>query len=158
MKRLAVAASLLAGLAVSFPGVLSAGSQGAPFTGTWEMNSSKSQASDARSTTLTIQEIGDKIKIASNTKKGDSVVTTEFTCAPNGKECEFDEGGHKSKISLYFNGPVLVAFKTDGPDSDSASQWNLQVSPDGKVLTVAITHILPAGKDETLVFDKKAGQ
>jgi len=158
MKRLAVAASLLAGLALLSPEVLSATSQGAPFAGTWEMNSSKSQVSDARSMTLTIQEISDKIKVASNTKKGDSVVTTEFTCAPNGKECEFDEGGHKSKISLYFNGPVLVAFKTDGPDSDSASQWNLQVSADGKVLTVGVSHILPAGKDETLVFDKKTAQ
>jgi hypothetical protein len=34
----------------------------------------------------------------------------------------------------------------------------MQVAPDGKVLTVAVSHILPAGKDETLVFDKKAAQ
>lgn len=90
------------------------------------------------------------------TKRGDSVVAAEFTCATNGKECEFDEGGHKSKVSLYFNGPVLVVFKTDGPENDSASQWNMQLGPDGKLLTVTVSHILPAGKDETLVFDKKA--
>jgi hypothetical protein len=156
MKRLACAAFSLAGLALVFPMVLAADSQGAPFTGTWEMNASKSQLSDARSTTLSIQEVGDKIKVASSTKKGESVITTEFTCAPNGKECEFDEGGHKSKVSLYFNGPVLVVFKTDGPEADSASQCNMQISADGKSLTATVSHILPAGKDETLVFDKKA--
>jgi hypothetical protein len=156
MKRLACAAFFLAGLALVFPTGLAADSQGAPFTGTWEMNAGKSQVSDARSTTLSIQEIGDKIKVASSTKKGESVITSEFTCAPNGKECEFDEGGHKSKVSLYFNGPVLVVFKTDGPESDSASQCNMQVSADGKILTATVSHILPAGKDETLVFDKKA--
>lgn len=154
MKRLAGAAFALAGLALVFPEVLPA-SQAAPFTGTWEMNAGKSQLSDTRSTTLTVQESGDKIKISSSTRKGDSVVTVEFTCSTNGKECEFDEGGHKSKVSLYFNGPVLVVFKTDGPETDSASQWNMQVDSGGKLLTVAISHILPAGKDETLVFDKK---
>lgn len=155
MKRLMGAACALAGLALVFSEVLPAASQAAPFTGTWEMNAGKSQLSEARSTTLTVQESGDKIKIASSTKKGDSVVTIEFTCSTNGKECEFDEGGHKSKVSLYFNGPVLVVFKTDGPENDSASQWNMQVDPGGKLLTVAVSHILPAGKDETLVFDKK---
>jgi hypothetical protein len=158
MKLLARAACVLAGLALVVPEVLPADSQNAPFTGTWEMNASKSQISDGRSTTLTVEQAADKIKITSSTKKGDSVVSTEFTCATNGKECEFDEGGHKSKVSLYFNGPVLVVFKTDGPENDSASQWNMQVGPDGKLLTVAVSHILPAGKDETLVFDKKAAQ
>jgi hypothetical protein len=148
----------LAGLALVVPEVLPADSQGAPFTGTWEMNANKSQLSDVRSITLTIQEIGDKIKISSSTKKGDSIVTGEFTCATNGKECEFDEGGHKSKVSLYFNGAVLVVFKTDGPENDSASQWNMQIAPQGKLLTVGVSHILPAAKDETLVFDKKAAQ
>ncbi len=158
MKRLARAASVFVGLALVVSEVLSADSQSAPFTGTWEMNVNKSQLSDARSVTLTVQEIGDKIKIASSTKKGDSVTSAEFTCPTNGKECEFDEGGHKSKVSLYFNGPVLVVFKTDGPENDSASQWNMQLAPDRKLLTVAVSHILPAGKDETLVFDKKAAQ
>ncbi len=158
MKPSIRAAVILAGLALTFWAALPAGSQGAPFMGTWELNASKSQLSDVRSTTLVIQPAGDKIKIAATTKKGDSVVTAEFTCPTSGKECEFDEGGHKSKISLYFNGPVLVVFKSDGPDTDSASQWNMQVAPDGKVLTMAVSHILPAGKDETLVFDKKAAQ
>lgn len=158
MKRSAQVIITLAGLVLAFPAVLPADSQGAPFTGTWEMNATKSQISDARSTALVIQQVGDKIKIAATTKKGDSSIATEFTCPTNGKECEFDEGGHKSKISLYFNGPALEIFKTDGPDTDSASQWNMQVGPDGKSLTIAVSHILPAGKDETLVFDKKAGE
>jgi len=155
MKLSAGSVLILAGLAFAFAAVLSADSQGAPFTGTWEMNASKSQVSDARSTSLVVQQIGDKIKIVATTKKGDAVTTTEFVCPTNGKECEFDEAGHKSKISLYFNGPALEVFKTDGPEADSASQWNLQVAPDGKSLTMAVSHILPAGKDETLFFDKK---
>jgi hypothetical protein len=158
MKRLACSATVLVGLALAFAAVLSADSPGAPFTGTWEMNASKSQLSDPRSTTLVIQPAQDKIKITATTKKGDSVVTTEFTCPTNGKECEFDEGGHKSKLSLYFNGPNLEIFKTDGPETDSASQWNMQAAPDGKSLTIVVSHILPAGKDETLVFDKKPAQ
>ena len=54
MKRLAGAACVLAGLALVVPEVLPADSQGAPFTGTWEMNANKSQLSDVRSITLTI--------------------------------------------------------------------------------------------------------
>jgi hypothetical protein len=144
----------LSGLLI-FPAVLAAASPGAPFTGSWETNAAKSQGAASKITSLTIQEAGDHIKVESVTSKGDAAVKTEFSCTTNGKECEFDDAGHKSKISMWYNGPALVAMKTDGPESDSASQWKLEVSSDGKTLTLTLSHILPAGNDETLVFDKK---
>lgn len=73
MKRLAGAACLFAGLALAVPEVLSADSPRAPFTGTWEMNANKSQLSDVRSVTLTVQEISDKIKSHPAQKKATSL-------------------------------------------------------------------------------------
>jgi hypothetical protein len=126
-------------------------------SGTWQMDPAKSHVSDGRTVTLVIENVANKIKLnATIHSKDGHDTTTDFTCAPDGKECEFDEGGHKSKISMWFNGDSLNVAKTDGPPGDVVNEWKLEMSPDGKVLTLVVTHIEPNGPEETLVFDKKA--
>ncbi len=82
--------------------------------------------------------------------------TSQFSCDVGGSQCDFDEAGRKAKVSLWYNGPALVILKTDGPKEDSVTQWKLDLSPDGKTLTVEFTHIEPNDKSESLVFDKKS--
>jgi|SRR5579884_1769506 len=124
--------------------------------GTWEMDAAKSQVSDGRSMLLVITTAANKIKIDAKIRdKSGQEKTAGFTCAPDGKECEFDEGGHKSKVSLWFSGDALNVAKTDGPAGDVVNEWKLQTSSQGKVLTLTINHIDPSGPDETFVFAKK---
>jgi hypothetical protein len=126
-------------------------------SGTWEMDEAKSNVSDGRTMALVIQSVANKIKLdATIHDKSGKETTAEFTCAPDGKECEFTEGGHKSKMSMWFMGDSLNVAKTDGPPGDVVDEWKLQMSSQGKVLTLLVTHIEPAGPDETFVFEKKA--
>jgi hypothetical protein len=146
---------VLSGLFLAIPLAFGGGSSGAPFAGAWTLNAAKTQAADGRFNAITIEESGDHLKVESTARKGDSVVKTQFACTTNGKDCDFDEAGHKSKVSMWYNGTALVIMKTDGPESDSASQWKLEVASDGKTLTLTLSHILPAGNDEVFAFDKK---
>ena len=125
-------------------------------SGSWQMDTAKSQVSDGRDVTLVIETVSGKIKISSSSKdKAGKETTGELLCAPDGKECEFDEGGHKSKVSMWFAGPSLNMAKTDGPVGDVVNEWKLDMSADGKVLTLTVNHIDPTGADETLVFNTK---
>ncbi len=126
-------------------------------TGSWEMDAAKSHVSDGRTVTLAIESMTNKLKVDSLIHdKAGKEVNADFTCAPDGKECEFNEGGHKSRVSMWFSGDSLNVAKTDGPAGDVVDEWKMQMSPDGKVLTLSITHIDPDGPAETLVFNKKS--
>ena len=125
-------------------------------TGTWEMDTTKSQVADGRSMSMVIAAVANKIKIDATVRdKSGKEATAAFICAPDGKECDFDEGGHKSKMSMWFSGAALNVAKTDGPPGDKINEWKLETSGEGKVLTLTVTHIEPASADETLVFSKK---
>ncbi|MBV8897374.1 MAG: hypothetical protein JO051_12740, partial [Acidobacteriaceae bacterium] len=85
-------------------------------SGTWELDAAKSKVADGRAVTLVIESAGKKIKLSETSKSnGGKETTAEFTCAPDGKECEFLESGHKSKMSMWFMGDSLNVAKTDGP-------------------------------------------
>lgn len=147
----------LAALAVPllFPVLLSADSPTSDFTGTWQMDSAKSQVEDGRIVSLTIEKVSNQIKMVRVVREKDGKeVTAQFVCATGGKECEFDGGGYKAKVSLWYNGPALVVLKTEGPKEDASDEWTFKLS-DPKTLTVALEHIDPANKTETLVFSKK---
>jgi hypothetical protein len=126
------------------------------FSGTWQLDAAKSQAGGGnRQVTFTIQDNSPKIEFKRVVQEGGGhEVVSQFTCETGGKECEFDEGGHKAKVSLWYDGTALVILKTDGPKEDAVTQWRLDLSSDGKTLTVDLTHIDPSGNPEKLVFDK----
>jgi len=148
----------LAVLAASmFPVSLPAADIAQPdFSGTWQLDTAKSQAADANSVTYTIQDASGKIDFNRIIQERDGKsVTSKFTCDTVGTQCAFDENGHKAKVSLWYDGTALVILKTDGPREDSVTQWRLELAPDGKTLTVKLTHLEPVEKSETLVFDKK---
>jgi hypothetical protein len=148
----------LAGLAAPllFSLVVSADSGTPNLTGSWQMDPAKSQVEDGRLVSLTIENVSNKIKMVRVVRAKDGKeVTSQFVCGLGGKECEYDGGGYKAKVSLWYNGPALVVLKTDGPKEDASDEWTFKLSPDSHTLTVALEHIDPTSKDETLVFSKQ---
>jgi hypothetical protein len=121
------------------------------------MDPAKSTVSDGRSVSLVVESAANKIKLGATIHdKAGHDTTANFSCAPDGKECEFKEGDHKSKMSMWFSGDSLNVAKTDGPTGDVVNEWKLEMSSGGKVLTLTVTHIEPTAADETLVFSKAA--
>jgi hypothetical protein len=68
--------------------------------------------------------------------------------------CDYDENGHKAKVSLWYNGPELVILKTDGDKRDSTVEWHMKVSDDGKTLNINREIIEPSEEKIALVFNK----
>jgi hypothetical protein len=156
MRYTRLALAVLA--ASSFPLFVLADDTAQPnFNGTWQLDTAKSQARDAEAITYTIEDASGKINFSRVMQERDGKsITSKFTCDTVGTQCEFDEGNHKAKVSLWYDGPALVILKTDGPKEDSVTQWRLQLSPDGKTLNVTLTHLEPSDKTENLIFDKKS--
>ena len=127
------------------------------FSGTWELDASKSPGTEGRTITYTIQSVSGKINFTRVVREHDGKeVTSQFTCDTAGSQCDFDEGGHKAHVSLWYNGSALMILKTDGPKEDVVTQWKLELESGGKGLKVDFEHIDPTDKPETLVFDKKS--
>lgn len=125
------------------------------FSGKWEMNAAKSQVADGRVVTLVLDASEAVVKVSQNVKdKAGKETASQFTVTM-GKECEYDEGSHKSKLVAWYAGPSLDIVKSDGPPGDVADQWTLQLSPDQNTLTLTLSHVDPAAKDEVLIFDRK---
>jgi hypothetical protein len=152
--HLALAVLAASILPVSLP---AADSTQPDFSGTWQLDTAKSQMPEANSVIYTIQDATGKIDFNRVIQGRDGKsVTSKFTCDTIGTQCAFDENGHKAKVSLWYDGTALVILKTGGPREDSVTQWRLELSPDGKTLTVKLTHLEPVEKSETLVFDKRS--
>ncbi|MGH9610303.1 MAG: hypothetical protein ACRD34_11590 [Bryobacteraceae bacterium] len=146
----------LAWLAGPLFGSLLLAQQPPDLSGNWQLNAAKSQANvQDQSVTLSIQDHSPKIQFKRVVQgAGGHSVVSAFTCQIGGQQCDFDEGGHKAKVSLWYDGPALVILKTDGPKNDSVTQWQLSLSSDGKSMNVTLTHIVPNENPEKLVFSK----
>jgi hypothetical protein len=124
--------------------------------GTWELDAAKSKLEHAGpAIELTVVDAGGKLQLTKTVRPADGKeAVSKFDCAPGGPDCPYDEDGHKSKVSLWFQGAELEILKTDGAATDEVSQWALKLR-DPDTLEVTISHITPAGADETMVFARK---
>lgn len=126
------------------------------FSGTWQLDTAKSPETAGQAITLTIKDNSGKIDFTRVRHERDGKdITSRFSCATGGNQCEFEEGNSKAKVSLWYNGTALMILKTDGPKEDSVTQWKLELSPDKHTLNIELDHIEPTDKSENLVFDKK---
>ena len=140
-------------VALAAAGCLTAG--GVDFTGHWQIDPSKSKPGPERTVSLEIQQQGDKITFVRQYQDHDGKsATARFTCAVGANSCDFDENGHKAKVSLWYNGPELVILKTDGEKHDSTVEWHMKLGDDGKTLNINRELIEPSEEKEALVFNK----
>jgi hypothetical protein len=127
------------------------------YDGTWQMDAAKSHVLDGRTMTLVVATVGGAIKMTITSKKSDGQETSsEFTSKLDGKACDFDEGSHKSQLTMWWDGSALNASKEKGPAADVTSMWKWELTPDKQTLTLTINHYEPAADDEKIVFTKKA--
>lgn len=126
-------------------------------SGTWQMDTSKSHLADGRTLSLTFVQKGDAIKLDGFTvDKTGAKTPLRFDCKADGSECEFMEGDHKSKVSMWTIAGVITICKTDGPTGDAVTEWHAKI--DGGTLSMDVEHVDPVGPAETMVFTKKAAE
>lgn len=158
MRRVYAALAFLAA-PVLMSAMATATSGGAPdFTGNWRLDPAKSEPASAGTITLAIQDqAGGKIQYQRTLRETNGRETVlRFTCPADGSQCDFDEDGHKAKVSLWYDGSALVILKTEGRKEDETTERRLQLSADGRTLTVQFTNVAANGKPEKLVFTKEA--
>lgn len=126
------------------------------FSGTWQLDSSKSEGIQGAAITLVIKEEAGNIDFRRTLREGDGKeVVFSFVCGTAGSECDSDESGHKAKVSLWYAGSALMILKTEGPKQDATTERKLELSPEGKVLTVQFSNLAGTNKPEKLVFLKR---
>lgn len=127
------------------------------FSGNWQLDSAKSPEASGATITVAIQNEAGKLNYQRTARERTGrQLTARFTCAIGGSQCDMDENGHKAKVSLWYDGSALMILKTNGPKEDETTERRLQLSPDGKTLTVQFTNFAGNNKPETLVFTKEA--
>jgi hypothetical protein len=129
------------------------------FSGTWKLDPTKSPGVEGAMITLVIKDESGKISYERSMKEtSGKQVVARFTCSPGGKECDFDENGHKAKVSIWYDGPALMILKTNGPKQDTTTERKLELLPDGNTLKVQFSNLDldNSSKPETLVFTKQS--
>lgn len=156
MRGMALALAIVA--APFFIGPTAAQAAATPdFSGNWRLDPAKSPEANGAMVTLAIQNEADKLNYERTVRERNGrQLIARFTCAVGGSQCDLDENGHKAKVSLWYDGSALMILKTDGPKEDETTERRLQLSPDGKTLTVQFTNVAGNEKPETLVFTKEA--
>ena len=151
MSRFTAAKSVLMALATTAS--LTAGA--VDFTGHWQLDSAKSKPGPERTVSVDLEQQGNNVTFVRSYQDHDGKqAVARFTCSIGSNSCDFDDNGHKAKVSLWYNGPELVILKTDGQKQDSTVEWHMKLSDDGKTLTINREIIEPSDQSESLVFKK----
>ena len=106
--------------------------------GRWQP--AEGQKSDYGAWTLETSDVGIRVLRENNGQK-----VAECECNTMGRECEVKEDGHSAKVSMWFNGPVLVQMMTRGSE---VFKRRFHVGSDANMLELEIIPIAPAGKTE----------
>lgn len=141
MKTLAVALStlLLAGLALAVDDA-----DRAKLAGKWQ----QSEGNGGPGATWTLANMGDSIHvIISNPTE----TIEEFDCNTLGKECAIKNAGHKSKVSLWFNGAALIELETTG---NQVVKRKFVVTGNGDTMDLETIPITPSGQPGTAHFKR----
>jgi hypothetical protein len=143
---IAVTTVLLAGAAWSADNDPRADTR-ANLAGTWQQTDGSGEKS-----TWILKETGTSVHIANS---NDAQTVADFDCNTVGKECNVKLAGHKSKVSMWFNGSKLVELQTTG---DEVVKRRFQVTGKGDTMEIETMPISPAGKTETAHFKRAEAQ
>jgi hypothetical protein len=81
----------------------------------------------------------------------------EYKCGTVGKECATKEDEKKGKVSLWYNGPMLVEMY-QSKDGKSVVKTQRKLSDDGSTMTVVVVPIVPAGGEPQTFTYKREDQ
>ncbi len=124
------------------------------FSGTWQVNAAQSQTFEGAATKVVIDQQGNQISFKKWTRERDGQLEeSSFTCAIGGVTCDYTEGKHHSKVSLWYDGSSLVMLKTDGPRDRETTERSFTLSSDGKSLTMQFSNVAGGNNKKKLVFN-----
>lgn len=122
-------------------------------SGTWQIDPAQSQVFDGAATKVVIDQHANEVKFQKWSRERDGQeMESSFSCTVGGPACDFVEGHHHSKVSLWFSGSSLVVLKTDGPRDRTTTERTFTLSPDGKTLTMQFSNVATGGDNRKLVF------
>jgi hypothetical protein len=115
-------------------------------TGRWQIDPARSEGGGGE--TLSIQaKDDDSLHYLLESHNGG---IAEFQCITDGRECAMTDGGHKAKVSVWFNGDSLGMMETRG---SNVVKRKLTVT--GSTLQMDVIPIVPQGKTDKLVFTRQ---
>ena len=126
-------------------------------SGSWKLDPARSPGANGATITINIKDKAGQITYERTMKEANgNMRKAHFTCSV-GKDCEYDENGHKAKVSFWYDGPALMILKTNGPKQNATTERKLDLSPDGNTLNVEFTNLDldSSSKQEILVFVKQ---
>lgn len=115
-------------------------SQREQLVGSW------SSSRGAGSGTWVISATNDGLHIVQ--RSGPSTVA-DFQCSTEGQNCDVKVGGHKARVSLYYNGPALVELETKG---DKVIKRRFSILSTGDTMKLEVFPTTADGKVEELEF------
>jgi len=123
-------------------------------TGTWQLNSSKSELGLSKFSELkmVIAEKDGKINISEDEVVGGKPRNVVYDCTTDGKDCAVKATG--AKASFWYNGPMLVSMETE--KKGDVFRYRMKLSPDAKQLVVEVSCLVPTtDKIDKLVLEKR---
>jgi len=93
-----------------------------------------------------LETVGDSLRISHSLGQK----TDQIQCNIMGKDCEATVGGRKTKVSLWFNGAMLVEMETRGTD---VTKRRFRVTDEDR-LKLEVIPIVPAGKTEVAEYKR----
>jgi hypothetical protein len=131
---------VLTAACLSILAVAASGEDRAKLAGSWESNGK----------VWMIEDKGASIHI---TRSEGSRKVSEVECNVAGRECEGKDSGHKTIVTMWFNGGTLVQMETKGPE---VVKRRFAISEQGDTLELQTVFITPSGPDETVQFKRVA--
>jgi hypothetical protein len=95
-----------------------------------------------------LETVGDSLRISHSMKQK----TDAIECNIVGKDCEVKVGGRKAKVSLWFNGDMLVEMETRGTE---VIKRRFKIA-ENDTLKLETMQIVPPGKTEMAEFKRAA--
>ena len=75
----------------------------------------------------------------------------EFQCNLMGRDCDVKLSGHKAKVSMWYNGPMLVELETRGAE---IVKRRFRIAADGQTMEVENIPVMPAGKPTVTKWER----
>jgi hypothetical protein len=96
--------------------------------------------------TWAIETVGDSMRLSHSQKQK----TDAVECNVIGRDCDVKVGGHKAKVSMWFNGDMLVEMETRG---NEVVKRRFSIADDN-TMKMETMQIVPPGKTETVAFKR----